>query len=870
MEKKYEPSSFETKIYENWLEKGYFKANVNSNKKKFSIVMPPPNITSNLHMGHAFQETIQDIIIRRKRMQGYEALWLPGTDHAAIATEAKVVEKLAKQGLTKEQLGRDKFMNYINDWYSEYKGTIINQFKRMGFSCDWDRLCFTMDEKNSRAVRVVFKKLYDKGYIYRGKRIVNWCSHCRSTISDAEVEFEEENSFLWEIKYKIENSNDFLTVATTRPETLFGDTAVAVNPNDERYKNLVGKKVVLPILNKLIPIISDEYVEMDFGTGVVKITPAHDPNDYEVGERHNLEKIIVMNDDGTMNELAGKYNTMPKELCRKKVVEELKELDLLVSIKPYTHNVGHCQRCHSTIEPLISSQWFVKMSELSKPAIEVVENNSIKFSEDQYRKVYLNWMKNIKDWCISRQLWSGHRIPIFTCQECGEVFCDDGTPTQCPKCHKNNFTQDEDTLDTWFSSALWPISTLGYPDITEDLKYFYPTDVLVTAREIIQLWVARMIFSGLEYMNDIPFSHVLINGIVLDEHGRKMSKSLGNGVDPLVIIEKYGVDSLRFSLFNGVSIGSDSKFKEQKVELARNFINKVWNASQFVFMMTEGIPDIDLNKATLSTCDKWILNDLNTLIKSVDNKFEKFDIGMACSEIYSFFWDKLCDYYIETTKPILYGSDETKKLATANTLRYVLKSLLKLLHPFIPYVTEKIYIELSSEETIMTSAWPLVNENFNFDQEAAKFQEIFEIVKIIRNYRAENKIADNKKIIVSLLPLKEKNLILENKEIIEKLALLSELKFVDSEEDNCLTFITHIAKIIINEKDNINIEEEILKLNAQIEFYNKEIARSNGMLANEKFVAKAPEKLVLAEKEKLVKNTELLNILKNKLEGLKK
>lgn len=868
MEKKYNPQSFETEIYENWLSKGYFKAKVNPNKKKYSIVMPPPNITSNLHMGHAFQETIQDIIIRRKRMQGYEALWLPGTDHAAIATEAKVVDSLAKQGLTKEQLGREKFMGYIDDWYKKYKGTIINQFKRMGYSCDWDRLCFTMDEKNSRAVRVVFKKLYDKGYIYRGKRIVNWCSHCKSTISDAEVEFKEENSYLWEIKYKIENEDNYLCVATTRPETLFGDTAVAVNPNDERYKHLVGKNVILPIVNRLIPIISDDYVETDFGTGVVKITPAHDPNDYEVGERHNLEKIIVMNEDGTMNELAGKYNKMPKELCREKVVEELKSLGLLVSIKPYMHNVGHCQRCGSTIEPLISSQWFVKMSELSKPAIEVVENNSIQFNEEQYKKVYLNWMKNIKDWCISRQLWSGHRIPIYTCQDCGEVFCDDGKPTQCPKCHSKNFIQDSDTLDTWFSSALWPLSTLGYPEITEDLKYFYPTDVLVTAREIIQLWVARMIFSGLEYMNDIPFRNVLINGIVLDEHGKKMSKSLGNGVDPILMIEKYGVDPLRFSLFNGVSIGSDSRFKEQKIELARNFINKVWNASQFVMMMTEGIPDKELEKLNLSTSDKWILNELNNLIINVDAKFEKFDIGMACSEIYSFFWDKFCDYYIEITKPVMYGDNSDKKLASANTLKYVLKALLKMLHPFIPFVTEKIYVEISNEETIMLSQWPTYNKNFDFSIEADRFQNIFDIIKTIRNYRAENKIQDNKKMVIEILPLKEENLIIENKSIIEKLANLSELKIVYEEKADCETFITHISKIIIDEKENINIEEEIKKITTQIEFYKKEIERSSGMLSNEKFVSKAPEKLVLAEREKLKKNSEMLEILKNKLKDL--
>ena len=698
MEKTYEPIKFEQSIYQNWIDKGYFKASVNKDKKPFTIIMPPPNITSKLHMGHAFQQTIQDIIIRRKRMQGYEALWLPGTDHAAIATEAKVVEKLAKEGLTKEMLGREKFSEEIAKWYQEYKGKIIDQFKRMGYSCDWDRLRFTMDENNCRAVRDVFVKLYKKGYIYKGDRIVNWCPHCKTSISDAEVDFQENHSFLWHMKYKIERTDEYIAFATTRPETMLGDTAIAVNPKDERYKHLVGKKAIVPFVNRAIPIIADHYVEMDFGTGVVKITPAHDPNDFEVGLRHNLERICVLNDDATMNENAGKFAGLDRYEARKLIVEELKEMGLLIKVEPYDNNVGHCDRCHTVIEPMISKQWFVKMEELAKPAIKVVEDGEVEFLEERYKKIYLHWMRNIRDWCISRQLWSGHRIPIFECEDCGELIVENEDPTVCPKCGSKKLKQETDTLDTWFSSALWPISTLGYPDKTPELDYFYPTDVLVTAQEIIQLWVARMIFSGLEYVGKIPFRKVLINGTVKDAHGKKMSKSLGNGVDPVEIIDKYGVDTLRFSLFNGVAVDMDCKFSEKKVELNRNFINKIWNASNFVLSKLENEEVKVIKDVNLGVSDKWILNELNELTKSVNEKFDNYDIGMAASSLYDFFWTKFCDWYIEISKVTINKNKE----ATLATLNYVLTSLLKMLHPFIPFVTERIYQELPMhDETII-------------------------------------------------------------------------------------------------------------------------------------------------------------------------
>ncbi len=850
MEKTYEPIKFEQSIYQNWIDKGYFKASVNKDKKPFTIIMPPPNITSKLHMGHAFQQTIQDIIIRRKRMQGYEALWLPGTDHAAIATEAKVVEKLAKEGLTKEMLGREKFSEEIAKWYQEYKGKIIDQFKRMGYSCDWDRLRFTMDENNCRAVRDVFVKLYKKGYIYKGDRIVNWCPHCKTSISDAEVDFQENHSFLWHMKYKIEGTDEYIAFATTRPETMLGDTAIAVNPKDERYKHLVGKKAIVPFVNRAIPIIADHYVEMDFGTGVVKITPAHDPNDFEVGLRHNLERICVLNDDATMNENAGKFAGLDRYEARKLIVEELKEMGLLIKVEPYDNNVGHCDRCHTVIEPMISKQWFVKMEELAKPAIKVVEDGEVEFLEERYKKIYLHWMRNIRDWCISRQLWSGHRIPIFECEDCGELIVENEDPTVCPKCGSKKLKQETDTLDTWFSSALWPISTLGYPDKTPELDYFYPTDVLVTAQEIIQLWVARMIFSGLEYVGKIPFRKVLINGTVKDAHGKKMSKSLGNGVDPVEIIDKYGVDTLRFSLFNGVAVDMDCKFSEKKVELNRNFINKIWNASNFVLSKLENEEVKVIKDVNLGVSDKWILNELNELTKSVNEKFDNYDIGMAASSLYDFFWTKFCDWYIEISKVTINKNKE----ATLATLNYVLTSLLKMLHPFIPFVTERIYQELPMhDETIMLSKFPEYDKNLNFEADPKLFERIQDIVKQVRNVRAEANVPDNKRCKLYLLTSNETAL--NYVDVIEKLAMGNNTEIITDEKsvDNAKLCMNEVLKVFVVTMDENDKEREIERLNTELKRVDGEIKRANGMLNNAGFVAKAPKNLIDAEKEKLEK-----------------
>lgn len=868
MEKKYNPLVFEEQIYQNWLDKNYFYAKVNKKKTPFTIIMPPPNITSKLHMGHAFQQTIQDIIIRRKRMQGYEALWLPGTDHAAIATEAKVVEKLRKEGLNKEDIGREEFGKHIQAWYTLYKDTIMNQFKRMGYSCDWSKVAFTMDEQNCRAVREVFVRLYKKGYIYRGKRIVNWCPTCKTSISDIEVEFEPNHGHLWHLRYQIEGTNDFIELATTRPETLLGDTAVAVNPKDKRYKKLVGKNVILPLVNRPIPIIADHYVDMEFGTGVVKITPAHDPNDFEVGTRHGLEKIVVIGLDGKMNENAGKYAGMDRYEARKVMVEDLRKSGNLVKIEDYDNNVGHCSRCHSVIEPMISPQWYVKMSELAKPAIKVVEEDKVHFVEERYKKIYLHWMKNVQDWCISRQLWSGHRIPVFTCDECGHEMCELTDPVKCTKCGSTHLSQDPDTLDTWFSSALWPFSTLGFPDKTPELEYFYPTDVMVTAQDIIQLWVARMIFSSLEYVGKIPFREVLINGIVKADDGRKMSKSLGNGVDPIEIINKYGVDTLRFSLFNGISIDMDSRFSEKKVELNRNFINKVWNASLFVLHAIEGKKVKKLSDVHLSDADKWIVNEINELTKSVNRKFDKYDIGMAASELYDFFWTKFCDWYIEISKVNM----ELYPESTASTLVFVLTTLLKLLHPFIPFVTEQIYQELPMhEETIMLSAFPEYSKELSHKVDAKRFDELRSLVRLVRNMRAESGVADNKKINLFVLPLKDKAFVKRELAILQKLCTASSVSLVDVEEmPNSKVVVGTLAKVFVPMDDIINVAEEIERLVHEIAKCDAEIARANGKLNNAGFVAKAPANLVEEEREKVVKYQALKQEFETTLKGLKK
>lgn len=854
MEKTYNPSEFESQIYDTWLGKKYFSAKVDKSKKPFTIIMPPPNITSKLHMGHAFQQTIQDIIIRRKRMQGYNALWVPGTDHAALSTEFMLCKQLEREGTSKEELGREKFKERIEDWYRSYKGTIIEQFKRMGYSCDWDRLTFTMDKKACDAVRSVFVHLYKKGWIYKGKRIVNWCPKCKSSISDAEVEFKDVPSRLWHIRYQIEDTDEYIEVATTRPETILGDTAVAVNPSDERYTHLVGKNVVLPLLNRIIPIVADDYVEKDFGTGVVKITPAHDPNDFEVGLRHNLEVIKVIGDDGVMNENAGVYAGLSRESAREKIVADLQTSGNMTKIEDYTHNVGHCERCKTIIEPLVSSQWFVKMQELAKPAIEAVESGKIKFKDEQYKKSYLYWMKNIKDWCISRQIWSGHDIPIFVCSDCGETIVEMEDPTICPKCGSHNLVHELDKLDTWFSSALWPITTLGYPEHTEDLEYFYPTDVMVTAREIINLWVARMIFSGIEYVGEIPFRDIVINGIVKDANGKKMSKTLGNGVDPIEMIDKYGVDALRFSLFDGVAIESDSRFSEKKVELTRNFLNKIWNASKYVLMQINGGEVKDIADVELTDADKWILSELNATIESVDKKFDKYDIGLAASDLNDFFWTKFCDWYIELSKC---NMDKYKE-STVATLTYVLKNTLKLLHPFIPFITEKIYLELPHKsESIMISPWPKVWREFD----NSVMIETMSIIRSIRNTRADKKVPDNKKIDVEINLKRCEEEYGRCLDYIKRLATINNLKIVENTDNfSANAVLLNFNDVVVNIPLNSMIDESAEKERKEKEIarLKAEIERSEKMLGNEGFVAKAPAKLIEAEKEKLAKNKSLL------------
>ncbi len=853
MEKSYQPLKFEQNIYEEWMKKKYFKAEVNKNKTPFTIIMPPPNITSKLHMGHAFQQTISDVIIRRKRMQGYEALWLPGTDHAAIATEVKVVEKLREEGKTKEGVGRVEFAKHIENWYTKYKGVIIEQYKRMGYSCDWNRLAFTMDEGNSNAVNYVFVSLYKKGYIYKGDRIVNWCPVCKTSISDAEVDFRESHSHLWHIRYKIKETGEYVTFATTRPETLLGDTAVAVHPKDKRYSHLLGKHAVVPFVNRLIPIIADEYVDKNFGTGVVKITPAHDANDFEVGERHNLESINIMNKDATINENGGKFVGLDRYEARKQILIELS--DDLVKTEKYENSVGHCDRCGAVIEPLLSKQWFVKMSELAKPAIVAVENDSVHFMKERHKKIYLHWMKNIRDWCISRQLWSGHRIPIYTCADCGEVIVEYDKPKKCG-CGSDKLVQELDTLDTWFSSALWAMSTLGFPNQTEDLKYFYPTNVMVTAQEIIQLWVARMIFMGLEFMQEIPFKQVLINGTVKDELGRKMSKSLGNGIDPIDLIDKYGVDTLRFSLLNGIAIDTDFRFSEKKVEINRNFLNKIWNASYFVLSKLKGEKIKQIDKVELSISDKWIISKLNNLVKSVNEKFDNYEIGMVASDLYDFFWNVFCDWYLEISKITIIKN----KPATLTTLNYVLETLLKLLHPFIPFITEEIYLNLPShDESIMISSFSQYNQNLNFESEEEQFEKVLTTIKMIRNTRAELKVAENVKTKLYVLPLVEN--INQYLKIIEKLSNSKELEIIKDEGDakNCTVVVSELMKAFI--KIEVDKVKERERLNEELNKIENEIARSNGLLNNEGFVSKAPQKLIDNENEKLKK----FNLLKENI-----
>ena len=870
MAKTYNPFEFEDRIYKTWEREGYFTPTIDPNKLPFTIVIPPPNITGQLHMGHALDETLQDTLIRFKRMQGYAALWLPGTDHASIATEVKIVEQMAKEGLTKNDVGREGFLKRAWAWKEQYGGRIVEQLKKLGSSCDWSRLSFTMDEKCSRAVKEVFVNLYNKGLIYQGNRIINWCPHCATALSDAEVEYEEEDSHLWYINYKVKDSDEFLTVATSRPETMLGDTAVAVNPKDKRYKHLVGKTLILPVLNKEIPVIADDYVELDFGTGAVKITPAHDPNDFEVGVRHNLEVIKVIKDDGTMGDAAGEYEGMPSAEYREVIVNKLKELGALVKIEPLHHNVGHCYRCGTTVESTVSKQWFVKMEPLAKPAVEVVKNKKIKFIPQRFSKIYYNWMENIKDWCISRQLWWGHRIPAYYCDDCGEMTVSKENVTVCPKCGGTHIRQDEDVLDTWFSSALWPFSTLGYPDKTPDLDYFYPTDVLVTGYDIIFFWVARMIFSGLEHMNRIPFKDVLIHGLVRDAQGRKMSKSLGNGIDPLKIIDQYGADTLRFSLINGIAPGSDMRFSDEKLEGSRNFMNKIWNASRFVLMNAEGKEIKNLSDCKLSVADKWIITKLNKAIRDVTVNMERYEMGIALAKLYDFVWNDFCDWYIELTKPVLYGDDETARDDTVSVLVYVLKETLKLLHPFVPFVTQEIYSNIPGVTgDIMVAEFPRYNPKFNYAKAVKDLEPVTSIIKAVRNVKAKLNVAPSKKVEL-YVKSDVKAAIRKGSVYIQKLAGVSDIIFIeDKTELTCKTVSQVLAscELYIPLGELVDEEAEKARLNKELEKCEDEIKRSEGKLNNKGFIGKAPKALVDGEKEKLEKYLEMREKLKKELAG---
>ncbi len=872
MAKTYNPSEFEKEIYEEWEKNGYFRAEVDANKLPFTIVIPPPNITGQLHMGHALDETLQDTLIRFKRMQGYSALWLPGTDHASIATEVKIVEQMAKEGITKNDIGREGFLERAWAWKEKYGGRIIEQLKTLGSSCDWSRLAFTMDEKCSKAVKEVFVNLYEKGLIYRGDRIINWCPDCKTALSDAEVEYVEEDSSLWYIKYLVKDSDEYVIVATSRPETMLGDTAVAVNPKDKRYAGMEGKSLILPIVNKDIPIVYDEYVELEFGTGAVKITPAHDPNDFEVGLRHGLEVIKVIGDDGNMNEFAGKYQGMPAMECRQKIVEELKSLGLLEKIEPLHHSVGHCYRCNHTVEPIVSKQWFVKMEPLAKPAINVVRKKSVKFTPDRFSKIYFNWMENVKDWCISRQLWWGHRIPAYYCQDCGKMMISKQDIKVCSKCGSTHIKQDEDVLDTWFSSALWPFSTLGYPDNTEDLQYFYPTDVLVTGYDIIFFWVARMIFSGLEHMKRIPFKDVLIHGLVRDSQGRKMSKSLGNGIDPTEIISKYGADTLRFSLINGVAAGSDMRFSDEKIEGARNFMNKIWNASRFVLLNTEGKTVSNIKDCKLNAADKWIITKLNKTVKDVTVNMEKYEMGVALANLYDFVWNDFCDWYIELTKPVLYGEDEKKRNDTISVLTFVLGEIVKLLHPFIPFVTEKIYKSIpNSEGPLMLADFPRYNTKLNFSQAVKEIEPVKEIIKCVRNVKAQVGAAPSKKVTL-FVKTENKKPVKNGAVYIEKLAGVSNIEIIEDKStlnEKVVSQIIDGFELFVPLGELVDMQKEIERLQGELHNVENEISRASGKLSNNGFLEKAPKALVDAERAKLNKYLDMRDKLIVQINDLK-
>ena len=876
MNKTYNPSEIEDRLYKKWMDKKYFHAEVDRSKKPFTIVMPPPNITGQLHMGHALDNTLQDILIRFKRMQGYNALWQPGTDHASIATEVKVTNKLKEEGIDKEELGREGFLKRTWEWKEEYGGRIVSQLKKLGSSADWDRERFTMDEGCSKAVQEVFIRLYEKGYIYQGSRIINWCPVCQTSISDAEVEYEDQAGHFWHINYPIVGTDKCIEIATTRPETMLGDTAIAVHPDDERYKDLVGKMVLLPIVNKEIPIVADSYVDKEFGTGAVKITPAHDPNDFEVGKRHNLEEINILNDDGTINENGGKFAGMDRYEARKAIVKELEEEGYLVRIEAHEHNVGTHDRCHTTVEPMVKKQWFVKMSEMAKPAIEAVKNGDLRFVPGHFDRTYLHWLENIRDWCISRQLWWGHRIPAYYCDECGEIVVAKEMPSVCPKCGCTHFTQDEDTLDTWFSSALWPFSTLGWPEKTEDLDYFYPTNVLVTGYDIIFFWVIRMVFSGYEQTGKCPFDDVLIHGLVRDEQGRKMSKSLGNGIDPLEIIDQYGADALRLTLVTGNAPGNDMRYSEKKIIASRNFANKVWNASRFMLMNIEKADLSQVSIKDLTPADKWILSKANSLVKEVTENMEKYDFGVAVAKLNDFIWEEFCDWYIEMVKPRLYNEEDTTKAAALFTLKKVLTISLKLLHPYMPFITEEIFCSLQDEEeSIMVSDWPVFEEEFDFKAEENEVEMIKNAVRNIRNLRADMNVPPSKKASVYVVSEKEevRKVFEDSKVFFATLGYASEVHVQADKEgiaEDAVSTVIPDAVIYMPFAELVDVEKEIARLEKEAARLEGEIKRAKGMLSNERFVSKAPAAKVEAEKEKLEKYTSMAAQVAERLSQLKK
>ncbi|QSX05357.1 valine--tRNA ligase [Sedimentibacter sp. zth1] len=878
MNTKYNPKDFEEKIYNTWLEEGCFKADVNEEKEPFTIVLPPPNITGQLHMGHALDHTLQDVLIRWKRMQGFETLWLPGTDHASIATEVKVVEKIRKEeGKSKEDLGREEFLKRAWDWKEEFGGRIIEQMEKLGDSCDWSKLRFTMDEGCNKAVTEVFCKLYEKGLIYKGNRMINWCPDCMTTLSDAEVEHEDKPGKYYYVKYPyVDNKDEYFVVATTRPETIFGDTAIACHYDDERYKHLIGRKVIVPLVGREIEIIGDEYPDISKGTGALKITPCHDPNDFEIGQRHNLESISCMNENGTMNKVSGKYESMDRYECRKAFVKELEEKGFIEKIEDTSHNVGTCYRCHNIVEPRVSDQWFVKMEELAKPALEAAAKKEVEFIPERFTKIYNNWLEGIRDWCISRQLWWGHRIPAYYCQDCGEIMVSKHHPDKCTKCGSTNIKQDEDVLDTWFSSALWPFSTLGWPNKTKELDYFFPTDVLITGYDIIFFWVARMIFSSIEQMGEVPFKYVFMHGLVRDAEGRKMSKSLGNGVDPIEVIDQYGADALRFMLMTGISPGNDTRYKVEKLEACRNFANKLWNASRFVLMNLDGeLADEKAAQENFRLEDKWIISRINTVVKEVTQNLDKFELGVAAQSVYDFIWNEYCDWYIEIVKPRLYGEDKLTKNVAKYTLIKVLKECLKLLHPFMPFITEEIWTNLpETSSRLIKAEWPKYNEAENFEIAEKQMQFIMEAVTKIRNIRAEMNVAPSRKARAIFIPTNDtvKEYLVGSEVYFATLANITETSVAHDKADiteETATGVIEGTQIALPLADLIDFEKEIERLEKEKVKLQSELDRVNGKLSNEKFMSKAPENVVAQERAKLTKYQEMMNAVTERLGHMK-